>query len=192
MPAVLTSDPIMSLQTAKEVGNVNDEQTAINLINIVSRKFLVYTNRVAINETSISEFVDSLDGNACFAHATPIVAGEVTVVEHYRDGSTAVTYTETGNDLIVDRDWGRIIKSGGCWKNRQGFRNLQISYTGGWATVPDGVVAGALAQMKVEQDRLKGSVGYDAITTAGDTVTPDRNSIVDEAKKAWDSYRVMA
>jgi hypothetical protein len=45
--------------------------------------------------------------------------------------------------------------------------------------------------MKVEQQRLKGSVGHDTITTAGDTLTPDRESVIKEAAEAWKPYRIF-
>jgi len=191
MPDTITADPILTLLQAKEWGNINDEQTAIRLINIVSDKFKTYTQRSRITEGAVDEYVMPLDGNTAFSFSRPIASATVTVIEHTRSGDST-TYTEADSELFLDRVRGRIYKLGGTWTAGTGFPSLQLQYTGGWAVIPAGVVAGALAQMKIEQQRLKGTVGYDSISSAGEDVSPDRDSVIKEAAEAWKPYRIMA
>ena len=191
MPATITADPILTLLEAKEWGGINDEQTAIRLINIVSAKFLSYTQRVRITSGTVSEYVYPLDGNTAFTHARPIAADLVTVIEKTRYGDTE-TYLEDDDELIGDRVRGRIFKSGGLWDMTFGFPSLQLQYVGGWAAVPADVVAGALAQMKVEQQRLKGLVGADSFGGGGDSVTPESAGLIKSTIDAWKPYRILA
>jgi hypothetical protein len=191
MPDTLTADPILTMLQAKEWGNINDDQTAIRLINVVSEKFKVYTQRSRITEGSVDEYVHPLDGNTAFTFARPIAVALVTVIEYTRS-QDETTYTETDSDLFVDRVRGRIYKTGSAWAIGTGFPSLRLQYEGGWAVIPADVVAGALAQMKIEQERLKGTVGYESITTAGDTASPDRDNVIKEAAEAWKPYRIMA
>jgi hypothetical protein len=191
MPATLTADPILTLQEAKEWGGINDDQTAIRLINIVSAKFLSYTQRARITEGAVDEYVFPLDCNAAFTHARPIASDLVTVVERTRSG-IGTTYLEDDDELIVDRIRGRIYKTGGTWNMVIGFPSLQLQYVGGWAAVPGDVVAGALAQMKVEQQRLKGLVGADSFGAGGDSVSPETAGLIKSTIDAWKPYRVMS
>jgi len=191
MAEVLTSDPIMTLKQADDWGDFTNQDKATRLINIVSAKFLAFTQRSRITEGSVDEYVYAYDGNAAFALARPIASDLVTVIEHTIAGDTT-TYTETDGELRVDRARGRIYKVGGTWAVGLGFPSLQLQYVGGWAATPADVLEGALAQMKVEQQRFKGSVGHDAITTAGETVSIDRASVVKEAAQAWQPYKVYA
>jgi hypothetical protein len=190
MADVITTDPIMSLADAKEWGGFTDDDQTIRLINIVSVKFLTFTQRARITEGAVDEYVFPLDGNTAFTGTRPISAADVTVIEITRSGDTT-TYLEADDDVFCDRVRGRIYKTGGTWTTGTEFPSLRLQYTGGWTDPPDDVVAGTLAQMKVEQQRLKGSVGHDTITTAGDTLTPDRESVIKEAAEAWKPYRIF-
>ncbi len=191
MPATLTADPILTLLEVKEWGEINGEETAKRLINIVSAKFLSYTLRVRITEGVVNEHVYPLDGNTAFTHARPIAAALVTVIEKTRYGDTE-TYLEDDDDLIIDRIRGRIFKSGGLWDMTFGFPSLNLQYSGGWATVPADVVAGALAQMKVEQQRLKGLVGADTFGAGGDSTTPESAGLIKSTIDAWKPYRILS
>jgi len=191
MPDVLTADPIITLLQAKEWGNINDDQTAIRLINVVSAKFLAFTQRSRINDGTVDEYVFPLDGNTAFSFTRPIAADPVVVIEYTRSGATT-TYAEDSAELFVDRVRGRIYKIGSSWTIGTGFPSLRLQYEGGWAVAPADVVVGALAQMKIEQQRLVGTVGYDSVTVGGDTVSPDRDSVIKEAAEAWKPYRIMA
>jgi hypothetical protein len=191
MPAVLTSDPIMTLLDAKEIGHIDDEQTAIVLINIVTQKFKTYTQRSRITEGAVDEHVHPLDGNTAFTFSRPIAAADVTVIQMTRTGATT-TYLEADDDVIVDRVRGRIYKSGGTWDTGTGFPSLNLQYTGGWAAAPADVVAGALAQMKVEQQRLKGLVGADSFGAGGDTMVPETAGLIKSTVDSWKPYRIFA
>ena len=191
MPAVLTSDPIMTLLEAKEIGNINDEQNAIVLINIVSQKFRTYTQRSRITEGAVDEWVNPLDGNAAFTFARPLASDLVTVVEYTRSGNST-TYLEDDDELIIDRVRGRIYKMGSAWCIGTGFPSLNLQYVGGWAAVPADVVSGALAQMKVEQQRLKGLVGAEAFGAGGDSVAPETAGLIKSVVDSWKPYRVFA
>lgn len=189
MAETLTADPIMTLDQANDWGKLTDSDQTTRLVNIVSAKFLAFTQRSRITEGAIDEYVHPLDGNAAFTFTRPVSADLVTVIEHTRSGDST-TYEETDGDVFVDRTRGRIFKTSGCWDVSTGFPSLQLQYVGGWAVIPADVLEGALAQMKIEQQRFKGSVGHDAITTAGETVSIDRSSVIKEAREAWQPYRV--
>lgn len=190
MPTTLTSDPIMSIHEAKEWGNINDDPTAKLLINIVSEKFRSYTQRIQINESALTEVVFPLDGNAAIVSARPIEVTNVVVTEKDRSGETEV-FNESDDDVIVDRERGRIYKTSGLWNINMGFPSLSVEYTGGWAVVPFDIVAGALAQMKIEQQRLKGLVGADTFGGGGDSVVPETAGLLKSVVDAWKPYRVM-
>lgn len=193
MPTDLSSDPILTVHQAKEYGEINDEETAKLLINIVSDKFRAFTRRARITEGSITESLYPLDGNAALVSSRPISATLVSVIESDRSGNST-TFTETADsdsEIIVERARGRIFKSSGFWIRTIGFPSLVVNYTGGWAAVPFDAVAGALAQMKVEQQRLKGLVGADAFGAGGDSVTPETAGLIKTTLDAWKPYRVF-
>lgn len=190
MPTTLTTDPIISVSQAKEYAGINDTENAKLLINIVTEKFKSYTRRSRINEGAVTETVYPLDGNAAIVFARPIAAALVTVTEMDRAGDTTA-YLEDDDELIVDRVRGRIFRVSGFWSLDMGFPSLTVEYEGGWAAVPFDIVAGTLAQMKVEQQRLKGLVGADSFGAGGDSVMPESGGLIKSTIDAWNPYRIL-
>lgn len=197
MPITLTTDPIISLADAQSlVGASNDDQLKL-AINSASAKFLQYTGRRKINysaSVAVVEDVRPEDARRIWLAASPIVTdGKEVTVESISDGAAANTYTYSGGDIeVVSTELYAYITPIG-WSfpaYRAGDRYLRVTYFGGWSDVPGDVLAGAVAQLRVELERLGGMVGMSSISRQGESVQYDRDGVIAEAAQSWNPYVV--
>jgi len=216
MAIQLDADPIVTFQECKDILGYQDVEKTTVLINSVSLKFRMFTGRVAINKTVIEEDVRSFDGRLVWCHAKPIVEAEGFVIEVLGgDGSVSETLDVDDGDLVIDWRQGRRARSGCirfpnfCWcgpsindripsgetarqaGNDSDFPNLRLKYTGGFDPVPGDVVMSAFEQIKLELERLQGTVGLTSSANFNESVSLATGDILDSVKSVWKRYRVL-
>ena len=191
MSITLDSDVLIGTGDAKKLlGNINDSDIINLLINTVSAKFLRYTGRKVINSVECTERVRG-DGRGMFyVTGLPVDTGEVVSVAVYLDGTLEETLTLAASEIIVDADRGEITRVEGIWPFSVDERNLVVTYTGGFSSVPGDVLSAALEQMRVERRRQNGEVGISSKSVEGESVQFDSSGLIQEVRHAWAPYRV--
>jgi len=195
---VITTDPIMPLGDFKGMLSIADDQQAIMFLNALSAKFLRFTSRVQINLNTTTAIVEKLrpyGGDTLHLHA-PIYTGSgfTIAADVVEAGITQTAYTLAAGDLhyVTTDTASRIILSAGCWPSEMFNGTINVTYKGGWASVPSDVIQGALLQGKVDINRLKGDVGVTSRGSQGESTAFENAGIVREVIDLWRPYRVMA
>lgn len=218
MAIALTADPIVTVQECKDVLGMNDETKTIVLINSVSAKFLKYTNRVRINKGQVMETTQAVDGRLVWAHAPPISQDQevrIQILDQYQ--IVKESYSSESGELVVDWLRGRVARPNctpfpnfcGCGNaapadgiptpetGRGGgasgftFPNLELSYIGGWETLPGDLVMSAFEQIKMDLERLKGNTGITAASGLSEQVAFETEDISKSVLSIWKRYRVL-
>ena len=198
MALVLTTDPIMTVSDAKALLQVADDVQAILLINSLSAKFKRYTGRVQINEnqtTAIVEKIIPYGGDRIYLHA-PIWTGTGYTIEAkvYVGVTLDATYTYAGGDIAYRTDdmSSEILLVGSEWPTAEMNGHVQVTYKGGWATVPGDVLQGAVLQGRVDLLRTGGEVGVTSRGRAGESTQYQTAGLVQECRDLWMPYRMLA
>lgn len=193
----MTSDPIISLDDAQRVLSTNDETALTMAINAVSRKFLRHTGRRVIGydaDTAIVEDVRPEEPHRIWLAASPVVTdGKEFQAEAVADGEAQQTYLYSEDEIeVVSCDqYAYITPIGWAFRvSRDPSWYVRLTYYGGWSTVPGDVIAGAVAQLHVEIERLGGMVGMSSVSRDRENVQYDRSAVISEAAEAWTPYVV--
>lgn len=137
-------------------------------------------------------FVDLQDGNGTVRmtlRRMPIVS-LTSVLRLNRDGTTAAAYT--ASDFVVSLERGSIeFRSWNVfWR---GFENYQISYTAGYAAIPDDVrMAALIAINDAWKDYEQQRDGLESISFEGETKQFNRDVLPKKARQRLDRYRLGA
>lgn len=194
MTFVISTDPILSLQDAKALLDIANDQQAILVINSLSEKFKRFANRARINysATAMVEKIKPYGGDTLHLHA-PIGTGSTIVAEVVSGDQVEDTYTLADNELLyVTSDYAsRIILVSGHWPDDTLNGTVNVTYKGGWATIPADVVQGAIMQGRVDIARMKGEVGVTSRGVAGESTQYQTTGLIRECLDLWAPYRVM-
>lgn len=194
--ATITTDPVITLADTMdgEFLSETNETQAILLINDVSEKFKRYMNRRQLNSASIVERVEGNGLARIYVHAPPIATGSTVTVKTYDGVTLKDTYTNDDDELaVINSDVDGIIElSEAVTPNAMDLEhNVEITYTGGWTTIPGDVVAAAVMQMRVDRQRMdRGQVGIESLSQDGQSVSYDSSGLVKEVRDALMPYRI--
>lgn len=191
-PNTLLSYAIVGEDEAKEYAQINapDEakQDVLRLIvNSVTEQVERYTRR----PWKSRQFVELYDGNGASAivlRQMPLIT--LTSVKRLNsDGTTAYTYTDA--DFVLSLERGIIqFRYGQFWS---GFQNYQITYTAGYASVPDDVrLAALIAVAAAWRDFDQKREDMESLSFEGETKTFSKEDLAPKAKKRLDRYRLGA
>lgn len=200
MAFTLTSDPILAIDDAQEIVDMRQESELVLLLNAVSSKARAFMNRVQLNDVGTGNtVVERLRGPASrelFLHAaanTDDFAVDDVVAKVYSGGRLGNTYNASDGELIVTTDEfsTRVDLPAGCFPRTEGGDYVEVTYRGGWATVPAEVIAGAVMQLRVDAKRLRGEVGVQSHSVNGESTQMDRDGLIREVTDLWRSYRML-
>jgi len=214
MAIALTDDRFVTLQECRDILGMNDDPKTTILINAVSEKFRQYTNRVRINQGQVNELTRAVDDILVWSHATPIdKSQEVRIQISDSLGDVIKSYSSNDGDLTVDWARGRIARSGcqpfdsfcGCATTagntpsgecggngeKVAFPTLELSYLGGWPVVPGDIVMTAFEQIKLDLERLKGTIGLTAASGFQDVVDLQGDHVLRSVAAVWKRYRIL-
>lgn len=196
MAFALTSDPILSLSDAKALLDLSTDQQAILAINSLSQKAKRYLNRVQINEDTTTAIVERLrpyGGDTLHLHA-PIWTGAGFAISAavYESGLLQDTYTHADGELrYVTSDYASRIILDGYWPDDRLNGYIEVTYKGGWSTIPADVIQGAIMQGRVDQRRQSGEVGVTSRGVQGESTQYQIAGIIREVADLWDPYKVL-
>lgn len=197
MALTLTDDPIMSVNDARTLLDVSVEAEAILVINALSEKLKRYLQRVQINldtDNNIVERIRPYGGQYLHLHA-PIWTGAGFTIEAsvYSGGAIADTYTFANDELqyTTSDQASKILLVSGQWPDETLNGYVEVTYKGGWATVPADVVQGAVMQGRVDLRRIRGEVGVTSRGVQGESTQYQTAGLIRECLDLWQPYRVM-
>lgn len=197
MAMALTSDPILSISEAKALLDLATDAQAILVINSLSEKAKRYLNRVQLNldtDTDIVEKITPYGGQVLHLHA-PIWTGAGYTVQAvvYSGGAVQDTYTVAGGDLQLRTSdtASRIVLHSGMWPDDTLPGQVEVTYRGGWATIPADVIQGALMQARVDIRRMSGEVGVSSRGVQGESTQYETAGLIQECRDLWSPYRVV-
>ena len=197
MALTLTSDPVMSINDARSLLDIVTDAEAILVINGLSEKLKRFTQRVQINQntdTPIVERIRPYGGQFLHLHA-PIWTGNGFTIEAivYGAGEAADTYTLADAELqyTTSDQASKLVLVGGLWPDETLNGYVQVTYKGGWATVPADVLQGAIMQARVDLKRMRGEVGVTSRGMQGESTQYQTAGLVRECLDLWQPYRVM-
>lgn len=197
MALTLTSDPILSISDAKALLDLSTDQQAILVVNALSQKAKRYLNRVQLNQnttTAIVEKITPYGGQVLHLHA-PIWTGTEYTVQAvvYSGGDVQDTYTVADGDLQLRTSdtASRIILVAGTWPDDTLPGYVEVTYKGGWATIPADVIQGAIMQGRVDIRRQMGEVGFSSRGMQGESTQYQTTGLVRECMDLWNPYRVL-
>lgn len=198
MAFTLAADPIISLNDAKAILGIADDQPAILLINSLTAKFKRFTNRVQINQNIVADIVEKIipyGGDRLYLHA-PIWTGSGFTIEAkvYEGVTLADTYTLADGELayMTDDMSSEILLVGGLWPDEGLNGHVQVTYKGGWSVVPGDVTQGAILQGRMDLLRTTGEVGVTSRGRAGETTSYQSAGLIQEVRDLWAPYRMYA
>lgn len=196
MSFALTSDPVLTGAEVQSLLSVQDSQKAILLANSLSQKLLRFTNRCQINENTITAIVEKIrpyGGDKLYLHA-PIWTGSGFTIEAavYEGVSLLATYTYAGGDFgYQTNDYVSYLTISGLnWPDQTLRGHVQVTYKGGWSTIPGDVIQGAIMQGRVDLKRMEGEVGVTSRGSQGESTAYDTAGIVKEVADLWRPYRI--
>jgi hypothetical protein len=194
---VLTSDPVLSVSDARALLGIQTDQEAILIVNALSAKLKRYTGRVQINQNTTTAIVEKIipyAGDKLYLHA-PIWTGTAFTISAalYSGGDLTDTYTLADGELQYQTsdNSSHILLVAGQWPDDTLNGYVQVTYKGGWATVPFDVVQGALMQARVDIRRMQGEVGVTSRGALGESTQFQTVGIVRECMDLWEPYRIL-
>lgn len=188
MAIALTSDPIITLQAARDLLKwPSDDETRMS-INSVSARFLRYTNRLRITSGTVTEYQSGRGQSVLWLHATPITS--ITSVEIYCNGTLSETVAST--DYTVNLTTGRLYLHGTTAQHGEGELNIKVVYTGGWTDVPGDLQESALLLMTLDKRRRDGLIGVHSQSREGFSSTYEHEDLPQAIRERWEGYRVIA
>jgi len=194
---VLTSDPVLSVSDARALLGIQTDQEAILIVNALSAKLKRYTGRVQINQNTTTEIVEKIipyAGDKLYLHA-PIWTGTGFTISAavYSGGDLTDTYTLADNELQYQTsdNSSHILLVAGQWPDDTLNGYVEVTYKGGWATVPFDVIQGALMQARVDIRRMSGEVGVTSRGALGESTQFQTVGIVRECMDLWEPYRIL-
>lgn len=197
MTFVLTSDPVLSVSDARALLGIQTDQEAILIVNALSAKLKRYTGRVQINQNTTTAIVEKIipyAGDKLYLHA-PIWTGTAFTISAalYSGGDLTDTYTLADGELQYQTsdNSSHILLVAGQWPDDTLNGYVQVTYKGGWATVPFDVVQGALMQARVDIRRMQGEVGVTSRGALGESTQFQTVGIVRECMDLWEPYRIL-
>lgn len=200
MALTLDTDPIMTLAEAQQVFDTRDPDRLVRMLNSLSETARQFMNRKRLTldtDNTITEVFRSPATPSLYLHA-PVYYVESThdvQVDIYSLGAVLDTFTADAGELVVltnDRGASVSLASGAWWPGAHaGDTYLQVTYYGGWATVPSPVVAGAIMQGRVDLKRLRGEVGMVSHSQQGESIQYDRAAVISEVADLWRPYKVV-
>lgn len=197
MQLTITSDPIMTAGDVQKYLAVTDPDLAIMIANGLAQKLLRFTNRVQINQNTTTAIVEKIipyGGDRLYLHAPIWTGSGYTIEAKVYEGATLLqTYTHAGGDFgfhTSDRT-SYLTLPGSCWPDQTLAGYVQVTYKGGWATIPGDVIQGALMQGRVDVQRMNGEVGMTSRGSQGESTSYQTAGIITEVADLWKPYRVM-
>jgi hypothetical protein len=194
---VLTSDPVLSVSDARALLGIQTDQEAILIVNALSAKLKRYTGRVQINQNTTTAIVEKIipyAGDKLYLHA-PIWTGTAFTISAalYSGGDLTDTYTLADGELQYQTsdNSSHILLVAGRWPDDTLNGYVQVTYKGGWATVPFDVIQGALMQARVDIRRMQGEVGVTSRGALGESTQFQTVGIVRECMDLWEPYRIL-
>lgn len=191
MAISLTSDPICAAAYVSDAIELDSGDDLNHLINFASAAFLRFTGRERITSGAVQEIVSRppLEVPVIWLRATPVDTGEDFTVTSLYEGSSEGELTSSEYALTAAS--GRLYlpnhtTTGGAW----GYQ-LQIDYTGGFTTVPNDVLGGAIEFMRLAMERAKGRAGVASVSFEGMSQTLETAMISEAVRDAWWPYRVL-
>lgn len=106
-----------------------------------------------------AEYVEKCDGHGrdwIILNQRPVTEIEQVKIDADRNFGDGITAEDT-DDYEFDGDTGMLYRKAGCWP--EGRRNIRVTYTAGYETLPDDVVHAAniiVAEWYVRAKQLKG------------------------------------
>jgi len=197
MAFTITSDPILTAGDVQRLAQVADNELAIIMANSLAAKFKRYTNRLQINEnttTDIVERVKPYGGDRLYLHAPIWTGSGFTIRARVYEGATLLyTYTYAGGDFgyhTTDVESYLMLASGWPDQTLSGF--IEVTYKGGWASIPADVIQGAVLQLRVDALRMSGEVGVTSRGSQGESTAYQTAGIISEVADLWKPYRLVA
>lgn len=194
MAISLTSDPIVAAShvTDAEIGLDTGNQLN-HLINFASAAFLRYTNRERITSGSVTETrsLPAPEAPVLWLRATPVDTDQTFTVKLLYEGSEEETLTTSDYGLTAAT--GELYVPGYGSAGRGWGYQLQIAYTGGWSTVPNDVIGGALELIRLMKSRSadgQAGVRYGGFGNVNQGL--ETALISESVRDAWQPYRIMS
>jgi len=187
------TDPLLPQSLAQKMFDVPDEDDLIVLVTALTSQFLAMTNRVRINSASVTETIRLPLSTPClYLHAHLDTSAAITVKEYTR-GALARTYEKTTDFVAEANEWSaRLDMLASSFAAAGTGAYTTVEYTGGWSSLPGGVLAGAEVQGRVMLKRLKGDAGSRMRSHRQEKkAETDNRGIVREAADLWRPYVVM-
>lgn len=188
MSILLTPDPIVTEQAAHDVLGWASSDKVRLAINSASARFLAYTHRLRITSGPVVERQRGRGQDHFWLHASPV--GAIASLQIYSGGTLSDTID--GTTYTVEAESGHVYMHGAVAPHSDGERNMVITYTGGWTTVPGDIVQSALALMILDEDRMKGRLGVSSSSQGGSSASYELDGLPKATSDVWSRYRYMA
>ncbi|HOX27469.1 MAG TPA: hypothetical protein PLL30_17225 [Candidatus Krumholzibacteria bacterium] len=193
MAITLTTDPIVTEQLVVDIMKWSQDEARL-AINSVSARFLKYTNRTRITSGAITLEVYNFPPAGVpviWLRAAPVTVSESATFAAYtyQDGSADTTLTTS--DYTLHTANGKLVLKGLGVTERDDSRDVRVSYTGGWTTVPGDVQESALQLMKLDKQRRDGMVGVTSTSREGTTVSYQGGDLPQSVMEVWRRYQVV-
>ena len=191
MAISVTTDPIVTAAYVTDATGLDAEDEIDHLINFASAEFLRFTNRARITSGAVTETVNRppRDVPVIWLKAAPVDTDETFTILSLFEGETNETLSES--DYALNATSGRLYlpnhtSLGGAW----GWQ-LQIDYTGGWTTVPNDVMGGAIEFIRAAHERSKGRAGVRSVSFEGISQNMETAMLPESVADAWWPYRIL-
>jgi hypothetical protein len=195
----LHSDSILTLEQGKAELESTDTGDLIRVLNMVTAKAKATMSRVQLNQnldTAIVERIRKEASETIFLHA-PVYTTDYDThelkVDIYCAGTLDTTYLASDGDIIVTSDdySARIDLPGACFPAGHGADYIEVTYYGGWESIPGDVYGGAVTQARIDMKRMKGTAGMASKSMQGQSVQFDQRGVIQEVSEIWQMYRML-
>jgi len=196
MTLVTDSDPIIALEDAMSLLSITDDTVGKMIVNSLSEKFRLFTERVQLNQDVSVDIVEHLRGdtpNILYLHCAPVHIASDVKVEIFDGHNVVSTYLYSDEDIACysDNYEARLESAGGIFPVFGDCYIARVTYRGGWAAIPGNVTEGAILQGRVDLNRYEGEVGVTQRSSGDESTTFDVRGIIRTVQELWAPYRVI-
>lgn len=172
--------PLADLKTYLGIDNTDSDAELTRMLEVQSGFAEQYMGRSIVR----ASFTERRNGNCSdvlFVRNAPISAISLLTI----NGATIAASDGTSSGYIFEAESVFLL---GGQRFTRGTKNVVITYTGGYQTVPP-EIAHSVVEMAAQAYREKEWIGFTSKSLAGETVAFQRNGFPDSAKNTLNFYR---
>lgn len=197
MAITLINDPILELEDAKSLLDIQNDTHARLLINTLTMKFRYFTGRIQLSADATTDLIEHLRADTpdkLYLHCAPVLDPDTydIVVEIWDGHAVLSTYKYSLDEIdYYGDDTESRLEAGGIFPIKSSTYIARVTYRAGWSAIPGDVIEGAILQGRVDLLRMKGEVGVESRSADGESTSYDTRGIIKPVRELWGPYRMI-